>query len=264
MKNIIIIVIMTFLVAGFFSFVENYIDSNDYNSKPSMNNSISFPLYNLNDPFEFINSKHEIGYNENDQSLNDQNISEQDDRINTTIKLINRAVIKEEGDGGYILLDDIYEEEYDSDSNLFLEPGLVFTFQVLGISNGSVQEPISGGEVMLNISGKYAVFNNYTVNYTDSQGYVSFIFNYPLTDTDWNYQLPSTAPVELEIIAEFLGNEYFKPSKTMPIETTHWPKDIIIGDPLNDYYPFNICFGWPIFFILISLVFFLSNGRSKK
>ncbi len=258
MKKIIITIIIAILIAGFSGIVDNYIDFDDYSLAVGINNTLFSPLTNPGSTPEINNSTLQVDFNKSSdgQNLSEQNNSYQDLRTDTIIKFIYPAVIKMEYGDKFYLLEDIYHEKFDSRSNKFEEPGLVFTFQVLDMTNICNPKPVSNSEVALNINGSYSVFNNYSVNYTDSQGYVSFIFNRPLTDTEWGYRLPSTQPVELEIIAEFLGNEYYKPSKTMPIYTRHWPKDNIICDPPVDGNPINICLGGIIIIIFISSVLF--------
>jgi hypothetical protein len=142
----------------------------------------------------------------------------------TVIKILAPEVrVKEIEEEGYVLSDDIYQNEYDIDSGDFIEPGLVFRFQLLEQTEGAEPKPVSEGKIKLTINSSYSVFTNYSIKYSDTSGMVNFTFDKPLTDTDWGYTLARTDPEELIITVEFSGKDYYLSSKTLPIQTTHWP-----------------------------------------
>lgn len=255
MKRIIIITIMTFLLVGSYGVVENYIDLKDQSNDPDINNTIL--------PQEFDGTR-------NGRYMGDKNISDQDIRADTIINIKSPEVRKKEIEAeGYVLANDIKQSSYDSTLNWYEEPGLVFTFQVLEINNGSEPKPINNAEVVLIINSSFSVFSNYTVNYTDSQGFVNFIFNSTLTDTEWGYTLAMKDPEELVIIAKFLGNEKYKPSETMPIQTTHWPCiiDYHPPPPPSKGYSFYIWLVWMIIMIIVIVtvvLFYIVWDRYEK
>lgn len=252
------IIIMAILIAVFTGIADDYIDFHDYSLGVGINNTLFTPLNNPGSTPEINNSTFQVDFNRsnNGQNLSDQNNSAQDLRVNTTINLISPTTRLMENNYFHVLVEYIYQDKFDSRSDKFEEPGLAFTFHVMALTNNSTPKPIRDAEIMLTIEGKYSVFKNYTVEYTNSQGYVTFLFNRPLTDTEWGYRLPSTQPVELEINAEFLGNEYYKPSKTMPIYTTHHPGEIDSTCPPVEEIPIFLIFGSVILTVVISLVLF--------
>jgi hypothetical protein len=176
----------------------------------------------------------------------------------TFIKLLSPDPVEKDDGTGYFLRNDLYRDDFDFDSPNYLAP-LVFRIQLLEVNptEGAEIKPVANGKILLNVSGKYSVFINHSSKYTDANGYANFTFNSPLTDTDWGYQLPSTASVELEIIVEFTGyieearKSYFEPTKTLTIDTTHHPP---AEEPTPEFWDE---WGWLLWVIVAIVIAFL-------
>jgi hypothetical protein len=241
-KRIIILFFIAFLIVVFHNSLDNYTDLQDYNLELDMNIIEFSPLNN----------------SRNSRNFDTQNISINENKTDTIIKIISPEVqVHEIEEDGYVLVKDIYQKEYDIDSEDFILPGIEFKFQVLEINKRSGLKPVPNGKVKLTINSTYSVFTNYSIRYTDSQGYVVFNFNSPLTDTDWGYTLARTDPEELIIIAEFLGNDSYNSSETMSIHTTHWPPVIITDEHPELIYPNQFCFFGIIYIIIVSFLLFI-------
>ncbi len=176
----------------------------------------------------------------------------------TYIKILSPETIEKDDGSGYLLRDDLEVDTYDEASEDFIAP-LIFRIQLLEVNptEGAEPKPIADGKILLNISGKYSVFTNYSAKFTDKDGYANFSFRKPLADTDWGYQLPSKAAVELEIGIEFTGyikdegKSYFEPSKTLMIDTTHHPPS---PEPTPSFYDE---YGWLIWTVVVIVIVFL-------
>jgi hypothetical protein len=184
----------------------------------------------------------------------------------TYIKILAPETVEKDDGSGYFLKHDLKQEEYNLESDDFIEP-IVFILQLLEENpvEGAPPKPVHNGKVLFNISGKYSVFTNFSMKYTDSSGFANFTFNRPLTDTDWDYQLPSTASVELEIKAEFtgfvkdVGKSYYEDTETLPIDTTHHPPP---EPPTKDWYEEYGVLLWAI--LIIVIIFLAAFGVALK
>ena len=169
----------------------------------------------------------------------------------TIIKLLVPEPRTIEGVDAYVLEEDIRQSLYDMDSSKFLEPGLVFQFQLVEKTETGEPKPVKGGKISLTINSSYSVFRNFSFKYTDDYGIVNFTFNKPLTDTDWGYTLAQSDPEELIINVEFSGKDYYLPSKMLPIQTTHWPPEKESPPSWEEEW------GWLIWAVVIIVIVFL-------
>jgi hypothetical protein len=178
----------------------------------------------------------------------------------TYIKILSPETIEKDDGTGYYLREDLYQDNFDSRKGNFIEP-LVFRLQLLEENpiEGADPRPVSNATILFNLSGKYSVFTNYSKKYTDSEGFAIFTFRRPLADTDWGYPLPSSASVELEIVAEFTGRikdegiSYYEPTETLGIDTTHHPPT---PAPVPEWWEWEE-WGWVIWTVVAAVIAFL-------
>jgi hypothetical protein len=189
----------------------------------------------------------------NGNYLGDEEISFHEIWVETVIRILAPDIREKEiEEEGYVLKEDIKQDLYDSSSEDFNEPGLRFYIQVVEKSEGGVAKPVeAGGRVTLTITSTFSVFTNKSIDYTDEFGKVNFTFNKPLKDTDWGYTLAQSDPEELMITLEYGGTDFYLRSKSLPIQTTHWPPEEKEGKGFYEEY------GWLIWTIVAIVIAFL-------
>ena len=254
--------VLVYFITIFLFFTLQILDLSDFSFASNVDNTMILLSNNQGFDQEISNTIPDNEYDDckNIQYSDENNKSNSKARMETEIKiLIPEVRNKKFEEEGYHLARDIYWGEYDLSSDRFVEPGLIFRFQLLEKTENSKPKPIPHCKIRLTINSTYSVFTNYSIKYTNHNGSVVFIFNKPLRDTDWGYTLAKTDPEELIIYVEFSGNESYKPSKTLPISTTHWPAAEMPPPPPPEDNSDLICLvsAGGVMIILISMVLFL-------
>jgi hypothetical protein len=192
--------------------------------------------------------------------LGDQFISFHKVWANTQIYIEEPEFLPKEKAGvveGYYLYEDLAPDKYNASYETFVK-ALTFKFQLLEWTEGGDPKPIADGEIRLMISAPRRAFSNTTIGRTDENGYVNFTFDSTLTHSNGSWAIEPEDVYNLVIVAEFTGSsetEYYLPSKTLPIETTHLPVTVDVGkkgwDKFMDEY------GWLIWTVVAIVIVFL-------